>query len=114
MSKVLDFNSYRRPTLILSMKDEHKTKLHVVGPTVELVDELRANLGELQKALSGQDALASRTVYELAAKLMACNMDGVELTAEDLATKYEMNLEDMATFFVAYVDFLEDIKKAKN
>ncbi len=114
MSKVLDFNSYRRPTLILSMKDEHKTKLHVIGPTVELVEELRANLGELQKALSGRDALASRTTYELAAKLMTCNMDGVQLTAEELATKYEMNMEDLAQFYVAYVDFLEELKNAKN
>lgn len=114
MAKTLDFNSYRRPTLILSMKDEHQSKLHVVAPTVELVEELRANLPELQTALGGKDALASRTVYELAAKLMTCNMDGVELTADALATEYEMNLEDMATFFVTYVDFLDEIKNAKN
>lgn len=114
MSKVIDFNSYRRPTLILSMKDEDKTKLHVIGPTVELVEELRANLAELQTALSGNDSRASCTVYELAAKLMTCNMDGIELTAEELATKYEMNMEDMAHFYMAYVDFLEDIKNAKN
>ena len=114
MAKILDFNSYRRPTLILSMKDEHKTKLHVAAPTVELVEELRANLGELQTALAGRDALASRSVYELAAKLMSCNLDGVELTAEALATEYELNMEDMAQFYVIYVDFLDEIKNAKN
>ena len=114
MARVLDFNSYRRPTLILSMKDENKTKLHLTAPTVELVEELRANLPELQTALSGHDAVASRVVYDLAAKLMSCNMNGVELTAEQLAVEYEMNMEDMAGFYLAYADFLEDIKNAKN
>ena len=114
MSKTLDFNSYRRPTLILSMKDEHRTKLHVVAPTIELVEELKANLTELQTALAGKDALASRNVYELAAKLMSCNLNGVELTSDELALVYEMNMEDMAMFFTAYVDFLDEIKNAKN
>lgn len=114
MAKTLDFNSYRRPTLLLRMKDENQTKIHVTTPTVELVEELRANLVELQTALTGQDAVASRAVYDLAAKLINCNLDGVETNAEELATKYEMNLEDMTMFFTVYMDFLEETKNAKN
>ena len=114
MAKTLDFNSYRRPTLLLRMKDEDQTKLHVTTPTVELVEELRVNLTELQAALVGNDAKASRAVYDLAAKLINCNLDGVETTGEELATKYEMNLEDMTMFFTVYMDFLAEIKNAKN
>ena len=114
MAKTLDFNSYRRPTLILSMKDDARTKLHVTTPTVELVEELRTNLKELQAALAGNDAAASRAVYELAAKLINCNLDGVTTTAQELATTYEINLEDMAMFFTAYMDFITEINNAKN
>ena len=114
MAKTLDFNSYRRPTLILSMKDDKRTKIHVTTPTVELVEELRANLTELQNALVGNDATASRAVYDLAAKLINCNMDGLTVTAEELATTYEMNLEDMTMFFTVYMDFVSEIKNTKN
>lgn len=114
MAKMLDFNSYRRPTLLLRMKDELQTKLHVTTPTVELVEELKANLSELKTVLTGNDAEASAAVYELAAKLMNCNLDGVTITAEELAIKYEMNLEDMTMFFTVYMEFLEEIKSAKN
>ena len=114
MAKMLDFNSYRRPTLLLRMKDEQQTKLHVTTPTVELVEELKANLPELKMALTGNDAAASLAVYELAANLMNCNLDGIEINAEQLAVKYEMNLEDLTMFFTVYMDFLEEVKKAKN
>ena len=113
MAKILDFNSYRRPTLLLRMKDDAMTKLHVTTPTLDLVDEVRANLPEIQAALNS-DATASRAIYELAAKLLNCNMNGVTITAEELATTYEMNLEDMTIFFSAYMEFLGDIKNAKN
>lgn len=114
MAKMLDFNSYRRPTLLLRMKDEQQTKLHVTTPTVELVEELKANLPELKLALTGNDNEAGAAVYELAAKLLNCNLDGVTIDAEALAVKYEMNLEDLTMFFTVYMDFLEEVKTAKN
>lgn len=114
MSKVINFNSYRRPELILVFKDEASTVLHVTTPTEELVEELRANLHEMQTALTRQDEEASRMVYHLAAKLCSCNLDGRTFIGEELATKYGLNLEDMAMFFTAYVEFIESIEKAKN
>lgn len=114
MAKMLDFNSYRRPTLLLRMKDEQQTKLHVTTPTLELVEELKANLTELKLALTGNDTEAGAAVYELAAKLLNCNLDGVTTNAEELAVKYEMNLEDLTMFFTVYMDFLEEVKSAKN
>lgn len=114
MPKLLDFNSYRRPELVLVMKDEKGTVLHVTTPTHRLCEEFSANLGELQKALSGQDETATRLVYELAAKLINCNLDGVTITGKELATKYGLNLEDMAIFWTTYGEFIEEIKQEKN
>ena len=36
------------------------------------------------------------------------------LADKELATKYEMNLEDLTMFYTAYMDFLGEIKNAKN
>ena len=114
MAKMLDFNSYRRPTLLLRMKDEQQTKLHVTTPTVELVEELKANLTELKLALTGNDTEASEAVYELAAKLLNCNLDGVTTSAEELAVKYRMSLAALKLFFETYVEFLNEITDSKN
>lgn len=114
MAKIIDFNSYRRPELVMVLKDKHQTTVHITTPTKQLIDELSANLTELQKALTGQDATASRAIYTLAAKLLNCNLDGLVVTPEELAKKYAMNLEDMAVFYSAYMDFIDEIKNAKN
>lgn len=114
MAKIIDFNSYRRPELIFVMKDREGTTLHVTSPTEQLVKELRANLRELQKTLTKQDAEATRMVYHLAARLLNCNLDGITVTGEELAKKYGLNLEDMAVFFTAYLEFIEEIETAKN
>lgn len=114
MANIIDFNSYRRPELIFVMKDKNHTTLHVTTPTEQLVGELNANLAELQKTLTGNDEEASRAVYRLAAKLFNCNLDGVTVTSEELAKKYRLNMEDMAVFYTAYIEFIEGIKNAKN
>ena len=114
MAKIIDFNEYRRPELILVMKDKKGTTIHVTTPTEQLVKEFRANLKELQTALTKQDAESSRLVYLLAAKLINCNLDSITVTGEELAKKYGMNLEDMAVFFMAYFEFIEEIENAKN
>jgi stalled ribosome rescue protein Dom34 len=114
MNYTLDFRSYRRPEIVLTMKDEEATILHVTTPTVQLTEEFKANLPELQKVLLSGDEDASRMVYHLGAKLMSCNLDAKVITGPELAHKYRLNLHDMAEFFLLYMDFIEDIQKAKN
>lgn len=111
---VLDFNSTRQPTLQVIMKDKDHTVVHLCVPCKGTVDKISATLPELRKALTGKDAEASRAVYNLAAELIRNNLDGFTVTGKELATKYELNLEDMAVFYDAYVDFLNEIKNAKN
>ena len=111
---VLDFNSYRRPELVITMKDDSATTIHVPTPTEQLVREFRANLDNLLLVLQKHDAEASRMVYDLAAKLINCNLDNITVTGDTLAKKYMLNLEDMAVFHTKYADFLEEIEKGKN
>lgn len=114
MPKTLDFNSYRRPELVLVMKDDAQTVIHVTTPTLQLVEELKANLPELQRALTAGDAESSKMLYTLAARLINCNLDGLTVTGPELAKKYRLNLKDMTDFYEVYLEFIEEIKAAKN
>lgn len=112
MENVLDFRSCRPPILPVVLPDG--LKLHVTPPTVDLQDELQANVGELQKVLTSGDAESVATMYDLAARLMSCNRHGIRLTAVDLRDNHGLDLEDLMLFYSAYADFISGIKRAKN
>lgn len=114
MSRILNFNLLQQPTMVLQMVDDDKTVIHVGAPTVDLVDELKDNSVALEKALKSNDPNVSRAVYGLAARLISCNLDGIEVTPEDLAVKYQVNPVGLQHFFEQYVDFLNDITNSKN
>lgn len=115
MSRVLDFNLYRRLTMIIIFKDEKKTILHLCAPVKSLTDKIQQILPDLQVALSGNNGQASfYAIYDLAADLISCNLDGITVTPDELAKKFEMNLEDMLLFFERYLEFLEEIRSEKN
>ena len=111
MAYTLDFRSHRSPEMTLTMNDEQGTIIHVTVPSKKLVEEYKANLPELQKALGGQDAEASRLVYHIGAQLISCNLDAIQVTGPELLTKYRLNLTDMAEFFILYMQFIENIEK---
>jgi hypothetical protein len=114
MAKILDFNLLQQPTQVLQMADDDKTVIHVSAPTVDLVDELKNNGAALEKALSSNSPYTSRLVYGLAARLINCNLDGITVTAEELAVKYRMSLAALKLFFETYVEFLNEITDSKN
>ena len=114
MPKVLDFNSLQRPTLELVMLDDNKTKLRLVCPTERLIERLEAGMKEMTDIMKKNDSSSVRACYELAADLFSCNDDGLQITAEDLRDKYRLGFEHLVVFFSAYVDFIDEIKKAKN
>lgn len=114
MAKTLDFNKLNRPTLRLIMQDDRRTTIDVTTPSEALVEELTETAPELETVLKSMDANSIRTVYDLAARLISCNLAGLQVTAEDLRDKYKMNLESLIVFFSAYIDFIEEITKAKN
>lgn len=114
MAEVLDFTILQEPTQVLKMMDPERTVIHVCAPTVDLVDELRRSGAALEQALKVHTPYTSALVYNLAAKLINCNHDGIKVTGEELAVKYRMSLQAMKLFFERYLDFLSEITEAKN
>ena len=112
--QTLDFSKHRRPEMLIVLNDEEQTPVHITAPTKGLVSELKERQHELQQALLANDAQSKRVIYDLAAKLINCNMDSFETTGEELLKKYRLNLDDMAVFYTTYIDFIEIIEKAKN
>jgi hypothetical protein len=119
MAKTLDFNKLSRPILPMVMCDETKTIIKVTTPREVLVEELQATLPELQHVMDGKDQEAVDLCYDLAARLISCNIADLEVTVEDLRTKYWprdriINQLYLVEFYSAYVDFIREINNAKN
>lgn len=112
MAKILDFNALERPTLEITMKDDDRTKIRVTTPTERLYERLLVASAELAHV---KDAAAIRATYDLAAELISCNLDGLTVTADELKDKYRLTWDtDLIVFFSAYLDFIHEIKNAKN
>ena len=93
-----------------------ETVVHVCAPTVELVGELRRGRRKLDAVLRGDegDDRAKKAVYELAAKLINCNDDDFETTAQELAVLHRVSLRALKVFFEDYAKFLKTLETEKN
>jgi hypothetical protein len=96
------------------MPDEESTVIHIIPPTVDLQEELRASASDFYSLLDGGNAEQRAALYDLAARLMSCNRNMLTLTAEDLRKTYHLDTEDLVEFFHGYVDFIKGIENAKN
>lgn len=114
MKKTLDFNSLQRPTLELIMPDEARTVINVTTPSEALLEKLTANLDALEAAAKRADVEGIRQSYILAAEVISCNLEGQTVTAEELRDKYKLGIDYAILFFNAYLDFIQEIKDAKN
>lgn len=112
--KTLDFNKLNRPTLQLVMPDEERTVIKVGTPSEGLIEELNETAPELESVLASGDKGTIRMVYELAAKLINCNRSFITVTPEELRDKYHFDIDSLIIFFGAYIDFIDEINKAKN
>lgn len=115
MAKILDLNSVeQRPTLELTLQDKEKTTLQVTIPTEGLVNELEDMGPELTRIVSKGDKEGLDQAFDLAARLISCNRNGVTITADELRNKYNMALETLIVFMSAYLDFITEITERKN
>ena len=114
MAKTLNFRTLMAPTLPLVMNDDHGTEITVTAPTEGLVEELNAVAPNMKAALEADEKEATPVIYDLAARLISCNKQGIQVTADDLRGKYKLNLEALIVFYNTYVDFLEEVASAKN
>lgn len=114
MGKVLDLNTATLPTLELTLQDEAKTCVHVTLPTEGLINELEALSPELQPIMTRGDKEGIEAIYDLAAKLISCNLEDKALTGKELREVYRMKLESAVVFYSVYLDFINEIIDAKN
>lgn len=112
--KPLDFNLIVPPTLPVVMRDPDRTKIDVMAPTEGLVEELEAVGAAMKEALESNVEESIPALYDLAARLISCNKQGLLVTAEELRDKYRLNLEALIVFYNAYPDFLNEVAGAKN
>lgn len=114
MARTLNFNDLRPPVMPVILSDDAQTRLNVVAPTLDLIEELRANLPKLQEVFKEESEENRAALYDLAAKLLSCNRNARHFTGADLRDVYRMDIEDLVLFFSDYSDFLSEIKNAKN
>ena len=111
---VLDLNAVQLETLDLTLQDEARTTLHVKTPTEALVAELEAFTPEMLTVLRTGNKEGVQSIYDLAARLISCNREGITITGEELLGKYRMTLESAVVFFSAYMDYITGITNQKN
>lgn len=116
MTKSFDFNAITQYTLETRLNDPDKTLLHVTTPPEYLIEQLASAQGELTVLArsEGNDAEKSRASYELAAKLISCNTEGITVTADELRTKYGVYPLALAAYLGVYMDFINEFHNAKN
>ena len=113
MPRVVDLNSGQSSLLTLTLQDEKRTTLELDIPTEALVRELEGLTPELEKIKTG-DRSSVEMIYDLAARLISCNLECLQVTAEDLRAKYHMNLVSAINFFSAYFDAIQALIDEKN
>ena len=109
-----DFNALTIPTLDVTMQDEARTILHLTDPTVDLLERFTAAAKDARLTAKKKDAQTIQAFYELFAGVFSCNADGVTVTPEELRDKYRLSIVHLIAFMPAYIDYINEIKSAKN
>lgn len=107
-----DFNAISQPTMEITLPDKDHSRLRLTTPSTSLVECLGATSEELEKIFAKKDASTIHQVYQLIAEILNCNLEFREFTADEL--KNYLNFDHIVAFVLAYMEFLSDVKKAKN
>lgn len=116
MTKSFDFNALTQQTLETKLGGPDNIIIHVTAPPERLVEQLASALDEIQELskAQGHEVEAVRASYDLAAKLISCNSEGLQITADDLREKFDIYPAALAAYLAAYMDFINDFHNAKN
>jgi hypothetical protein len=112
MGKSFNFADVTRQTLEVTLAPD--TVLHVTTPPEHLIEKLAAASEAITQLGAGQNKEKVDASYSLAAELISCNLEGTQITADDLRTKYKIAPLVLAAFVAAYMDFINDFHTAKN
>lgn len=111
----LDFRALQQPSMECILLDDANTVIHVTPPTHGEVKKLEAMRAELQ-AMKGRkvDNGMLHRVYDMIADLMSHNEERLRITGKELKLKYRLTLLHLLAFEQAYMEFIGEIKAAKN
>ena len=114
MAKGLNFRNFKQPTLPINMNDAEETLFTVTAPTVELVERLEANKDAILAVFEKGDSSCLNEIWKLAADLISCNRECRQVCADDLKGRYGMDYQMLFAFLVAYIEFIDEVKREKN
>lgn len=114
MSRVLDLNSIKLPTLELIFTDADRTTIHVTVPTEGLINEMESWAKTGMAAITAGDDNSADASYDLVARLISCNREHLTITGADLRGKYSVDIWTLIAILNAYTEFISDIKNEKN
>ena len=124
MSKILDLNNFALPTMELTFAGAERTTLHITAPSEALIDEMMTWSKTEMSKLSAGDKESVEQSYDLVARLLSCNLERVELTAETLRAKIaetdvcKVNHVDPLWVLIrivkTYLEFISEIENEKN
>lgn len=115
----LDFRTLIMPTLELDMVDEDNTHITVTTPTEGLVEEFETMRENMATIFAADNPDALDACYAVAARVISCNRQGIRVSVEDIKTKYWpkdeiLNQVFLLNFFKSYIEYIEELKNAKN
>lgn len=110
--RTFDFNAIEQPRLETTLKDG--TIVHLELPPVAQVEQLQAAVPKLRQTINAHDLTGIHNYYEMLAVLMSCNAENLHFTAEELETQYRITLHDIVAFYAIYMQFIDEVRQAKN
>lgn len=111
---ILDFRSLQKPSIELVLLDDENTVIHVETPTQGALLRLKAMQKEVAAMKGKTDSKTLSKMYDLCAELMSFNRERLTITGEELREKYRIEEDHLLAFELAYLDFIAEIKSAKN
>lgn len=109
MAYILDLTTLQQPTLDLTLPDH--TKVRVTIPGTDMVREFQAADSSVASLLAAGDKDSIDAAYELVARVLSYNMEGVKFTGEELLYKRGVNLYAVIAIYRAYEEFIKGIEK---
>lgn len=114
MNVKLDFAALEIPKMEISLLDDNHTTLSLMFPEVKLIERLLAVAPTMRDAKASNDDAALRQVYELVAEIISNNMEGITVKADELEGKYGLKFVHLIIFTSKYMEFINNVKDAKN
>ena len=107
-----DFNAIEQVTMGITLPDKEKTRLTLTTPTVSMIERLEANIDNVKNILNSNNEIAINDLFQLLAELLSCNKEFRTVTVKEL--KDCLLAPHVDAFLMAYTEFLNEIKSAKN